>query len=347
MLAILKGMLGDSRVALASLRLPLGSNDSVSLSRGAAMVGALLIGGAIEVALAPWAAAIRAAIAMALVVLAASLEGVPLRGGRPVHRWLVVDDRGVRRLDLGREAWVVDWSQPFGATVLASADRARLLIAFTTPHAVRHVAAFVNDAQDAAAAPTLIARATTAADSDLQMGDDAVLTASDAERLLTEIVRRVPLALDRAYLSDASGEPVVLEPAELRVGRQRIDLYAPLEWRAMIFHECGVCATSVFQATWVRQAGAEVVLVAPVPADGTWLRDAHVAVRAAGEGRTVQKAIARDIRLMQAVVGESPPRDLRRAIDRLFMLPLRRALDGAPRLVRAPSPPPRTLGPRA
>jgi len=71
MLAILKGMLGDSRVALASLRLPLGSNDSVSLSRGAAMVGALLIGGAIEVALAPWAAAIRAAIAMGLVVLAA------------------------------------------------------------------------------------------------------------------------------------------------------------------------------------------------------------------------------------------------------------------------------------
>jgi hypothetical protein len=285
---------------------------------------------------------------MALVGLAAYVQSASLRKGRRhAQGWLLIDDRGVRRVSRAREAPVVDWSEPFGATVLASADRARLLIAFTMPHAVRHVAARVNNAEDAAAAPTLIGRATTAAESDLRMGDEALLTAADAERLLTEVARRAPLALDRAYLSDASGEPVVLEPAELRIGSRRIDLCAPLEWRAVIFHECGIHATSVFQGTWVRQAGAEIVLVSPVPADGTWLRDAHVAVRAAGEGRAVQKAIARDMRLMQAVVGESPPRELRRAIDRLFMLPLRRALDGAPRLSRAPLPPSPSLGPRA
>jgi hypothetical protein len=295
--------------------------------------------GAVAVALAPWLALIRAPAAMALVGLAAFLHAVSLRARRRAQGWLVVDDRGVRRIGRTREVLLVDWHEPFGATVLASADRARLLIAFTMPHAVRHVAARVNDAEDAAAASMLIARATTAADSDLRMSDDALLTAADAETLLTEIARRAPLALDRAYLSDASGEPVVLEPAELRIGSRRIDLCAPLEWRAVIFFESSVHATSVFQATWVRQAGAEVVLVAPVPADGTWLRDAHVAVRAAGEGRNVQRAIARDMRLMQAAVGESPPRELRRAIDRLFMLPLRRALDAAPRISRVPSPP--------
>jgi hypothetical protein len=340
-------MMRDSRAASSTLRLPLGPYDGAALSRGAAVLATLLVAGAVAVGLAPWMASVRAPIAMALVALAAFLQTVSLRMRRPAHGWLVVDDRGVRRVARAREALVVDWHQPFGATVLASADRARLLIAFTMPHAAKHVAVRVNDAEDAAAAPTLIARATTAADSDLQVGDEALLSAADAERLLAEITRRAPSALDRAYLSDASGEPVVLEPAELRVGNRRIDLCAPLEWRALVFFESSVHATSVFQATWVRQAGAEVVLVSPVPADGTWLRDADVAVRAAGEGRNVQKALARDIRLMQAVVGESPPRELRRAIDRLFMLPLRRALDGAPRISRMPSPPSPTVGSRA
>ncbi|MDP8999957.1 MAG: hypothetical protein M3O46_07590 [Myxococcota bacterium] len=107
--------------------------------------------------------------------------------------------------------------------------------------------------------------------------------------------------------------------------------------RASIFHERGFLAASVCQATWIRQGGIEVVLVSPVPADGPWARDAHVAVRAAGEGQHVRRAILRDVRLMQAAIGEPPPRELRRAIDRLFMLPLRRALDRAPREMRASS----------
>jgi hypothetical protein len=48
---------------------------------------------------------------------------------------------------------------------------------------------------------------------------------------------------------------------------------------------------------------------------------------------------APDAKLLQTVSGEPPPRELRRAIDRMFMLPLRRALDRAPRVSRAPSSP--------
>jgi hypothetical protein len=95
----------------------------------------------------------------------------------------------------------------------------------------------------------------------------------------------------------------------------------------------------------VRQAEAEVVLVAPMPGDGNWLREADEAVRAntAGTGRIVQRSVARDARLMQAALGEPPPRELRRAIDGVFMIPLRRALDRAPRVSRVPSAPSRTV----
>jgi hypothetical protein len=77
----------------------------------------------------------------------------------------------------------------------------------------------------------------------------------------------------------------------------------------------------------VRQGDGEVVLVAPV--------GEAALPGAAGPSA----AAAPDARLMHAVGGEPPPRELRRAIDRLFMLPLRRALDRAPRASRAPSSP--------
>jgi hypothetical protein len=321
----------DPRARPPVVRLPLGRRNLPSPSRARAVGAALLVACAIVVAIAPWAAWMRGPAALALVALAAVLHRAFARA-KPADGWLVVDDQGVRRVSGARESVVVDWREPFGAMVLASADRSAFVVALTMPRAVRYVSARVANAEDAASARTVIACATTAADSDLQLGTESSLRAADAERLLSEIARRVPAALERAYLSDAGGEPVVLERTELRVGGRRIDLRAPLEWRASIFHERGPHAASVCQATWVRQAGVEVVLVAPVPADGGWLREAHADVRSAGDGTGVEHAIARDMRLMQAVAGEPPPRELRRAIDRTFMLPLRRALDRAPRV---------------
>jgi hypothetical protein len=324
-------MMRDARARSAALRLPLGLCDGSPSLRVAGTVSALLVASAVTVAVVSWAAWVRAPLALALVVLASLVQRAASRGRRPRHGWLIVDDQGVRRVGAARESMVLDWREPFGATVLASPDRATLTLALTMPRAVRYVSARVTDAEDAASAPKLIARATTAAESDLRFGDQATLTAADAERLLSEIARRVPIALERVFLSDAGGEPVVLEPSELRVGSRSINLCAPLEWRASVFHERGIHAATVSQATWVRQAGVEVVLVAAAAADGAWSRDVHPAVRAAGEGRIVERAIARDLRLMQAMVGDPPPRELRRAIDRLFMLPLRHALDRAPR----------------
>ena len=115
---------------------------------------------------------------------------------------------------------------------------------------------------------------------------------------------------------------MVLEGAELRAGGRVIDLTQPLEWRAFLFLESAGPLGAVVQATWVRQAGAEVVLVAP-----------QTDARAPRGGRV-------------SIADAPPPIELRMAIERLFMAPFRHALDRAPRALRSTVPPatPRTEG---
>ena len=211
-------------------------------------------------------------------------------------------------------------------------------MAVTSPRATRYLSARVRDAEDAAAAPTVLECATTAAASDLREEDDLALSAADAEQFIAALTRLAPAALDRIYLSDVGGEAVVLDCLELRVGDRRIDLAEPLEWRTSLFQERGPHAATVCQATWVRQAGEEIVFVAPMPADGGWTYEADAAVRAAGEGAAVRRSVTRDLRLIRAVAAEAPARETRHAIDRVFMLPLRRALDQAPRASRVTAP---------
>ena len=115
------------------------------------------------------------------------------RRRQPPHGWLVIDDAGVHRVDRAGKATLVLWSEPFGLTVLASADRATLLLALTSPRATRYLPATVRDAEDASAAPGLLERATTAAASDLRAADESALSAADAERLLSEITPPLPV----------------------------------------------------------------------------------------------------------------------------------------------------------
>jgi hypothetical protein len=329
------------------LRFALGALDGGVRSvapRGALALQAGLIAGAVCVAFAPWAiAAVRAIAAVLLVALAGLVHQASSRKRHPPKAWLVVDDRGVHRGDGGSPpTTLAEWREPLGATILASADRLRFLIALTTERATRFVTVRATGGEDVARAPTLFERATTTPDSDLRTDDDSALTSADAERLLDVLARRAPWSLDRLYLSDAGGEALVLDRTELRLGARSIDLESPLEWRAFLFQEVGAQAASVCQATWVRQGDVEVFLVAPMAADGTWLPDTgDAAVRdrigMAERVDAVQRSLARDLRLMQASVSEPPPRELRRAVDRLFMLPLRRALDRAPRVSRFPS----------
>jgi hypothetical protein len=327
-----------SRNRPETLRLPLGLRTATGSARASSALAAVLVVCAVIGAVAPWSAWLRASLAGVLVVLAGAVHHTLGIRKRPPLGWLVLDDEGMHRNERGRATTLVMWSEPFGVTVFGSADRATFLLALTSPRATRYLAARVRNAEDAAGAPGVIEKATTAAESDLRAGDEAALSAADAEKLLAEINRRAPSALERVYLSDAGGEAVVLDRAELRVGARRIDLSAPLEWRGFFYQELGTHAASLCQATWVRQADAELVLVAPMPADGGWTSVADSAVRAAGEGAIVQRSVARDLRLMQGPAAEPPARELRRAIDRVFMLPLRHALDRAPRAARASVP---------
>jgi hypothetical protein len=320
--------------------LPVGRSPRGSRHVSAAAATVLVLC-AIAAALGSSARWVRALEGVGFVALAGAVSHTFGRRRQPPHGWLLVDDAGLHRVERATRVTVVEWAEPFGVTVLASADRATILIAVTSPRATRYIPATVRDAEDASAAVTILGRATTAAASDLREGDDAALSAADAERLIAAIGRRAPASLDRVYLSDASGHAVVLDRTELRVGTRRIDLSAPLEWRASLFQERGVLTASICQATWVRQGDVEIILVSPLAADGTWMGDANVAVRAAGQGPAAKRAVAHDLRLTQAVAGEPPPRDARHAIDRVFMLPLRRALDRAPRASRVAAPPPR------
>jgi hypothetical protein len=298
----------------------------------------LLIACAVLVALGPgpmWARAVAAGVLVAIGGLVTQAFG---RRQHPPRGWLVLDAQGLHRIDRGRSSTLVEWAEPFGVTVLSSADRARLLVAITTPRATRYLTARVRDAEDAAAAPSLIDRATTAPASDLRDGDELPLRAADAERLVRTLARLAPDAPESIYMSDVSGEPIVLAGGALRVGARHVDLSMPFEWRTTIFQERGPHTATVCQATWVRQADVEIVLVAPMPADGGWTHDADAAIRAAGEGALVRRAITRDLRLIRAAAGDAPPREARHAIERVFVLPVRRALDRAPRASRVAGP---------
>jgi hypothetical protein len=285
-------------------------------------VPALLVILAITIAAAGhWADRFRVEAIVALAALAVFTYGKFSRG-RTSGSWLMVDREGIRRVDAsgpGGAKLLVDWSEPLGVTVLASSDHPIVLVCVTTPHTTRYFWAPVAG-EDIAAAPTLRAHALTAADGDIRADEANALSLADAEKLILAIARRAPGALERVYLSDSTGDAIVLDRAELYVGGRRIDLTTPLEWRAFIFQERGTMASSLSQAMWVRQADAEFVLVSPVT-EGAWIRFA------------------------KASAGEPPPRELRRAVDRLFMVPLARALTRAGRPSRAPSAPSAPKGP--
>jgi len=310
------------RSAPGALRLPLGPRAPAPAAKAATAVAVVLVAAAIALALLlPVAVGLRAGIAVALVACAAAAHHALSRRMQPPHGWLVIDGHVIRRIEPGKETKLATLREPFGVTVLARYDRSAFVLALTSPAATRFVPVRVDRETDLEEARLLVERATTAPESDLPVDEAVSLSAPDANRLLAALSARVPASLERVYLFDAEGNPVVLDRTELRVGSRRIDLDAPLEWRPFVFQESGGHVTSLCQATWVRQGEAEVVLVSSMTAD------------------TRNTKFAPDARLMQATVGDPPPRDQRRAIDRLFMLPLRRALDGAPRVSRMPSSP--------
>jgi hypothetical protein len=251
----------------------------------------------------------------------------------PSGTYVEADATGLTRVTRGPDGTsksIVTWDGPFGVALLASYGRPTALLAFTTPTQTRYVPARIDDRTDDD--DELLARIAVLADLDLVDGiaHDAALTSGATAALVRHVEARDKDALGRVFLSDGKGMPIALDRATLAVGERSFDLTSQLEWRPLMFHESTGQAAALYQATWIKQAGAEVVLVAPMPASIV-PREPSAHRDATGRlGRT----LTRDLRLLQAPAESPPSRDVRVAIDRPFMMAVRRVLDDAPLAAR-------------
>lgn len=262
------------------------------------------------------------------------------RAALPTGAYVESDGVGLTRVraDEDTPKTIITWDVPFGLRLLASYGRPTALLAFTTPTQTRYVPVRTDNPTDLDDA--LFARIAVLTDLDLVDGavHQAALSAAAAAALVRHVEHHDKDALGRVYLSDGEGMPIALERATLAVGERKIDLTSQLEWRPLMFHESTGQAAALYQATWIKQAGSEVVLVAPMPA--SIVPREPSAHRAATS--KLGRALTRDLRLLQAPAETPPARDVRVAIDRPFMMAVRRVLDDAPLAARViPGPPPR------
>ena len=255
---------------------------------------------------------------------------------------IVADAAGLSRSSVEGTKPIVDWSAPFGVTLLASYGRPHGLLAFTTPTQTRYIPARIDGRSDAD--DELLSRIAVLADLDLVDGiaHDAALTADDAAAVVRHAEERDRASLGRVYLSDGRGAPIALDRATLSIANRSFDLTSHLEWRALMFHESTGQAAALYQATWIRQSGAEVVLVAPMPASIV-PREPNAHREASGR---LGRALTRDLRLLQSPAEPPPARDIRVAIDRPFMMAVRRVLDEAPLASRVALPAQREAAPQ-
>ena len=312
----------DSRYSLSAYRTGGSWNVSiVALGLGALACAMLFV------------SSVRVLQVVGVVLVVAAVAVVVRRFRRLPPRGFVAwaGDKLVREVD-GTRTDLVDLSEPFGVTVLANRRRTRLLLAFTRRSATRFVSVHLEEQFGANAVHAELASlAFTVPEGDaLDVdGTDVGLLPADALALVRSLERAHPIALRSLYLSTSHGDPLVLEGHDIHLGERRFDLLAPLEWRPFVFHESTGSVTTLYQATWLRQRGDELVLVAPMPLD-------VIPRSAAALGGTPSS----ELRILAQTSELPPPRELRVAIDRMFMLPLRRALDGAPTAKRPPTIPP-------
>ncbi|AUX31011.1 IMP dehydrogenase [Sorangium cellulosum] len=218
----------------------------------------------------------------------------------------------------------------FGVTLLATPRRDRIVALLTSSAGMSSVgASFDGPARRAFAA--LLDRASVVGSDEVGLeaigpdGEPISLGPAVLAALLEELTQRSPGCLDRFLLTDARGAALSLDSRELRAGGRVFDLTAPLEWRAFVFQEALGQAVAVYQGTWVRQGTSELFLVCLLPAMTPALDGLGASVG------PLDRGALRDLRLMQGTPESPPPAEQRVAIDRLLMVPIRSALDKAPR----------------
>ncbi|WP_437940740.1 IMP dehydrogenase [Sorangium sp. So ce341] len=279
---------------------------------------------------------VRALLPVALVAAAGALLA---RGRRHLlppaqasRRGLSLD--GDRLLLRGKggagEHVLLTTRERFGVTLLATPRRDRIVALLTSSAGMSSVgASFDGPARRAFAA--LLDRASVVGSDEVGLeaigpdGEPISLGPAVLAALLDELTERSPGCLDRFLLTDARGATLSLDSRELRAGGRVFDLTAPLEWRAFVFQEALGQAVAVYQGTWVRQGTSEIFLVCLLPAMTPSLD---------GLGASpgpLDRGALRDLRLMQGAPESPPPAEQRVAIDRLLMVPIRSALDKAPR----------------
>jgi hypothetical protein len=260
--------------------------------------------------------------------------------GRGPRRGLELEGDRLSFRSAGRLHALLSTSGCFGVTLLATPRRDRAVVLLTSAAGTFYVGAhFDADARSAAAHH--LDRAITVGGDDVGLasiapdGDPLLIAPEDFVALLETLSARSPSCLDRFVLTDARGADLTLDGRALCAGHRAIDLDAPLEWRAIVFQEAFGQAVAVYQGTWVRQGDSEIVFVCLLPALGPALfADLDLAALDHTPGHAPKAPLSgllRDIRLMQATPEPPPPTEQRVAIDRHFMLPVRCALDRAPR----------------
>lgn len=269
---------------------------------------------------------LRVCAAVAALVLFAIAAARRRSAHPPAESFVLSDSAGLSRASTDGTTAIARWDEPFGITLLASYGRPQGLLAITTPNQTRYIPARIDDRSETD--DELLARIAVLADLDLVEGvtHDAALSSSDAASLIRHAEEHDQRALGRAYLTDGRGAPISLDRATLSIANRSFDLTSHFEWRPLMFHESTGQASALYQGTWIRQSGAEVVLVAPMPASIV-PRDAQAQREANGR---LGRVLTRDLRLLQAPAEPPPSRDMRVAIDRPFMMLVRRVLDDAP-----------------
>jgi hypothetical protein len=254
-------------------------------------------------------------------------------------RSLEIDDATLTLVSHGERKILLAMSEPFGMTILSNRRRDRVVLALTSRSGSFLLGGRVS-LDEKRSLDGILARASVIPTDEVALdaigpdGKPIELTGEDFKSLVESLDAIDPAANDRLLLSDPSGAPLELQGEELIVRSHHFDLTRPLEWRSILFQESFGQAFALYQGTWIRQGASEVVLVSLLPA--SVLDPNPLDFETAGHPDLDVRAM-RDQRLMQATAGAPPPNEQRVAVDGIFMLPLRVALDQAPRSSQLPT----------
>jgi len=308
---------------------------AVGLLAAAALVAVAVGRGFVLRTMLPVALAL-VAIAILLGARARSRTARAALPPRPPLREIILREHTVAFANGGAEQPLIDLGGGFGTTLFTNRRRDRIVLAITSRTETLFVAACLDADKRARAA--LLARASVI-DGDESLdaigpdGRPLELRVGELAALAESLSALEPGSSERIFLSDGRGRPLSLDPSTLRVGEQRFDLDAPIEWRGFIFQEPFGASITVYQATSIRQGGSSVVLVALVPSvSGDPSPPESLGIP------ELDRALLRDLRLTHAGPGEPPPAGQRFAIDRMFVLPMRAVLDRASRAASSERP---------